>query len=199
MQKNPKDMNFDKSAARYDGVMGRASDKFYRLLITQAALTKDAAVLDAGCGTGEVLRRMAEICPIRGHGIDMSAQMAAEARRKNPGMDIRVARSEQTPFADNAFDVVIACMAYHHFSDRAGFIQEAARILRPGGLLVVADPNFPGIVRAVANAFFKAIRVAGAFFTPEEMFRDFAAHGFEADGFVKDGLAQVVKMRRKAQ
>jgi len=86
-------------------------------------------------------------------------------------------------------------MAYHHFSDKAGFAKEAARIIRPGGRLYIADPCFPGIVRVLMNGFFKLIRVAGAFYTPDEIHRDFSVCGFEPDGYAKDGYAQVVKMK----
>ena len=44
-------------------------------------------------------------------------------------------------------------------------------------------------------AGFTGCCIAGAFFTPDEVFRDFAVNGFVADGFVKDGHAQVVKMK----
>jgi ubiquinone/menaquinone biosynthesis C-methylase UbiE len=199
MGNNQRDMDFGKSATRYDdGARGKASRRFYRLLLNQVVLEQGAAVLDVGCGTGTILRGMADICPISGFGIDMSEYMIEEAKRKCPEMSIQASRCEETPFADNTFDVITACMAYHHFSDKAGFIKEAARIIKPGGCLYIADPCFPGAVRVTMNAFFRLIRVADAFFTPEKIFTDFAACGFVANGFVKDGYAQVVKMKMPA-
>jgi ubiquinone/menaquinone biosynthesis C-methylase UbiE len=195
MGNNQRDMNFDKSAARYDDAFGSASRKFYRLLLEQVKLEQGAVVLDVGCGTGAILRSMADAYNINGFGIDMSENMIEQAKRKCPEMDIQVSRCEETPFANNSFDVITVCMAYHHFSDKIGFIKEAARIIKPGGCLYIADPRFPFIVRRIMNGFFKLIRVAGAFFTPEEIHRDFAVCGFEANGSVKDGFAQVVKMK----
>ena len=192
-------MRFDKSAARYDDAFGHASRRFYRLLLGQVELKQGATVLDVACGTGTILRSMADACPINGFGIDMSENMIEQAKRKCPEMNIQLSRCEKTPFDDHTFDVITICMAYHHFSDRTGFIKEAARIIKPGGGLYIADPYFPGIIRVVMNAFFKAIRIAGAFFTPEEVFRDFTVNGFVADGFVKDGHAQVVKMKMPAE
>jgi len=195
MSNNQRDMDFDKVAVRYDGARGSASEKFYSLLLGQVELNQGMNVLDVGCGTGTILRRMADACPVNGFGIDMSENMIEEAKRKCPEMDLQLSRCEETPFADNTFDVITTCMAYHHFSDKAGFIKEAARIIKPGGSLYLADPRFPFVIRKAMNGFFKLIRVAGAFYKPEEIYRDFAVSGFVADGFVKKGYSQVVKMR----
>jgi ubiquinone/menaquinone biosynthesis C-methylase UbiE len=195
MENKEKDMNFNRHAAIYDAAFGRASERFYRMLLEQVELTPGAAVLDAACGTGEVLRRMAYICPVDGYGIDMSENMVAMAKRKCPNMDIRLSRCENTPFADNTFDIITVCMAYHHFSEKAGFAKEAARIIKPGGRLYIADPNYPRAIRKFINAFFKALRVAGTFHTPEEMYGQFAECGFEPAGYIKKGYAQVVKMK----
>jgi len=199
MENNQRDMNFDKSAARYDGAFGGASRKFYRLLLSQVELRQDATVLDVGCGTGVILHSMADACPINGYGIDMSENMIEQAKQKCPEMKIQVSRCEETPFDDNTFDVITACMAFHHFSDKAGFVKEAARIIKPGGCVYIADPRFPLLVRKTMNAFFKLIRVAGAFFTPDEISKAFSVCGFVPDGFSNDGYAQVVKMKMPAE
>jgi len=194
MSREIKDMDFGKKASAYDESWGTISSRFYRLLLGQMELKPGAKVLDVGCGTGALLRRIADACPIIGFGIDMSENMIEEAKRKCPEMDMQISRCEETQFEDNTFDVVTTCMAYHHFSDRAGFAKEAARILKPGGCLYIVDPRFPFIIRKVMNAFFKMIRVAGAFFTPEEVYGDFAVFGFKPGGFQREGYAQVVKM-----
>ena len=195
MRREKKDFDFGKKAAKYDDSWGRMSGRFYRLLLGQVELTPGMTVLDVGCGTGVILRKMADTCRIDGFGIDMAENMIKEAKIKCPEMNIQLSRCEKTPFEDNTFDVITTCMAYHHFSDKAGFAKEAARILKPGGCLYIADPRFPFIFRKTMNAFFKIIRIAGAFFKPEEIYRDFASYGFKPGGFVKDGYAQVVKMK----
>ena len=195
MSKKPKDFNFENSAAKYDDRVGKMSDRFYRLLLGQVKLFPNANVLDVGCGTGTVLRRMADACEINGYGIDAEKNMVSEAKRKCPDMNIQFSRCENTPFQNQYFDVITSCMAYHHFADRTGFAKEAARILKPGGRLYIADPNFPFVIRKLMNGFFRLIRVAGAFYKPDEIYRDFAEYGFVPDGFVKSGYAQVVKLK----
>jgi len=190
-----KDLRFDKRAAKYDGFEGRVSRRFYGLLLEQVKLFPDITVLDVGCGTGLFLRKMADICPINGYGIDMSENMAVEARKKCPEMHIKVSRCESTPFEDQAFDVITTCMAYHHFADQKGFAKEAARILKPGGRLYIADPRFSALVRKPLNGAFNLLRIAGYIGTAQEIADNFSEYGFESDSFAFDGYAQVVTLK----
>jgi SAM-dependent methyltransferase len=66
------------------------------------------------------------------------------------------ADAENLPFADETFDLVTCCIAPHHFPDVPWFVAEAARVLRSGGLLAVADNVVPaGAAGAYVNAFEK--------------------------------------------
>lgn len=195
MYGDKKDFRFDKRASKYDGVEGRLSRRFYRLLLSQVKPFPGAAVLDVGCGTGTMLRKIADTCTINGYGIDMEESMIAEARKKCPEMTIQVSKCESTPFDDQSFDAITACMAYHHFSDPKGFAREASRILKLGGYLYIADPRLPAIIRKPLNGVFKLFRVAAYVGTPKEIEDSFREYGFISDGFVVDGYAQVVKLK----
>jgi ubiquinone/menaquinone biosynthesis C-methylase UbiE len=195
MLNNKKDIHFGKRASKYDGFEGIISRRFYRLLLEQVTLFSGANVLDVGCGTGTILRKMADICPINGYGIDMEENMITEAKRKCPDMHILVSKCEATPFENQFFDVITTCMAYHHFSDQTGFAKEVARILKPGGRLFIADPRFPFIVRKTINGLFHLLNIAGGFNTPQELYIHFSEHRFIQDGFAVDGFAQVVKFK----
>jgi len=197
MSKEIRDFSFEKRAAKYDKRVGKISNRFYRLLLEQVELFPGAKVLDVGCGTGTVLRRMVDICEINGYGIDAEENMITEAKQKCPDMNIQISRCEDIPFESQFFDVITACMAYHHFADRAGFAKEAARLLKLGGRLYIADPCLPFIIRKTVNGFFQIINVAGRFDKPQEIFKHFGEYGFDPDGFVFDGYAQVVKLKKK--
>jgi ubiquinone/menaquinone biosynthesis C-methylase UbiE len=197
MLHNKKDGHFGKRASNYDSVEGKFSRRVYRLLLEQVTLFSGANVLDVGCGTGTMLRKMADICPINGYGIDMEENMIAEAKRKCPDLQIQVARCEATPFENDFFDVITTCMAYHHFSDQTGFAKETSRILKPGGRLYIADPRLPFIFRKTMNGLFHLLNIAGGFNTPQELYRHFSKYGFDPDGFIFDGYAQVVKLKKK--
>ena len=195
--KKLKDFTFAKRASSYDeGFEGKASRKFYSLMLREVKLTAGASVLDMGCGTGELLRQLSNACAIDGYGVDAEHNMIAVAKCKCPRMHFQQARCEETPFDDQSFDAVIACMAYHHFADKEGFAREAARLLKPGGFLYVADPRFPLFVRKAINGVVRHIGVAGEFFAPEEIAARFSGFGFELAGIAFDGYAQVVTLKR---
>ncbi|MCL2494499.1 MAG: class I SAM-dependent methyltransferase [Oscillospiraceae bacterium] len=190
-----KDMSFAKQADSYDeGFAGRASQKFYNLLLREAALPPGAAVLDVGCGTGALLRRFDEAFGIDGCGADIEEAMLAQARAQCPHMRFALAPCGALPFEDQSFDAVLACMAYHHFGDKEGFAREAARVLKPGGALLIADPNFPRAVRRAINGLAKAARVTGEFLSAPELEARFAAYGFQAIAAATDAYALVIKL-----
>lgn len=195
MNEQKKDIRFNKRAKGYDSFEGKLSKRFYRLLVSQVPLSPGANVLDVGCGTGALLQKMASACPINGYGIDMEEAMLEEAKKKCPEMQLQLSKCESTPFESQTFDVITACMAFHHFSDKKGFAQEAARILKPGGRLYIADPRFPFVLRKALNGTFKLFRLVGAFQTPEEIYEAFRPYGFAPDGVSRDGYAQVVGMK----
>jgi ubiquinone/menaquinone biosynthesis C-methylase UbiE len=99
-----------------------------------------SVVLDIGCGTGRLLRRMSTRWHgIRMIGVDLAEGMAAQARARTPLASINLAPAEHLPLADGTVDLVTSTASFHHWSDQAQGVREAARVLRPGGLFILAD------------------------------------------------------------
>lgn len=193
-----KDFKFDKRAESYDeGFEGRSSKKFYDLITGSVAITDGMNVLDMGCGTGTILYRLAQEHSINGFGIDVEEKMLEQAKKKCPGMDFRLCSCDDTPFEDGAFDVIIACMAYHHFPDKDGFSKEAARLLKKGGMLYIADPKLPLPVRKVLNTALHLHKVAGRVYTADEVTTNLEPYGFERVYDKSDAYAQLVCLRKK--
>jgi ArsR family transcriptional regulator len=102
------------------------------------------ALLDIGTGTGRLLELAAPRAG-RALGVDMSRDMLALARARlaERGLadraTVRQADMYRLPFADAAFDAVALQMVLHYAEDPAAALAEAARVLRPGGLLLIAD------------------------------------------------------------
>jgi SAM-dependent methyltransferase len=92
------------------------------------------AILEVGCGQGELAARFA--CKLRAAiiAVDLSERMVELARGR--GVDARIADVQQLPFADDAFDCVIAAWMLYHVPDLDRAFGEIARVLRPGGHLV---------------------------------------------------------------
>jgi SAM-dependent methyltransferase len=99
------------------------------------------AVLDAACGPGFYLEQLVAGGAGEVHGCDASARMVELARRRvGDAVDLRV-HSLDDPLdwlADGSVDVVLCALAYHYLNDRPAFLAEAARVLRPGGTLVIS-------------------------------------------------------------
>jgi SAM-dependent methyltransferase len=100
-------------------------------------------ILDAGCGAGPLFAALRD----RGAlvtGIDASAGMLEVARRRlGPDADLRVADlAEPLPFADAAFDDVVASLVLHYLKDWGPALAELRRVLKPGGRLI-ASVNHP--------------------------------------------------------
>jgi tocopherol O-methyltransferase len=116
-----------------------------RVLADRVRIQPGERVLDAGCGVGGsslwlAAERNAEVV-----GITLAARQAAMARSNavRRGLTSRVhfevADFTATPFPDASFDVVWAVESLCHAPHKAAFYREAARLLRPGGRVVVAD------------------------------------------------------------
>jgi len=193
MRKERRDFDFSKRAATYDkGLKGRASRRFYDLLECEMKLSDGMRLLDVGSGTGMLLARLSAIKHIDAHGIDVETHMIDAARRQFPAGTFCLAPSEKIPYPDESFDVLTACMAYHHFHDQAGFAKEASRVLKPGGQLYIADAKLPFLIRKTINGMARLLRVVGAFVTAEEIKSRFTKYGFRFDGVASSGFAQVV-------
>lgn len=198
VMKDKKDFKFDKRAEKYDeGIEGKKSEKFYELVTQNAEIETGMNVLDVGCGTGSILYRLSQKYDFNGYGIDVEEEMLKQAKEKCHGMDIRLCSCDDTPFDKGQFDVIIACMAYHHFPDKDGFSKEAARLLKQGGLLYIADPKLPLPIRKVLNTALDIHKVNGRVYTADEVTENFAGYGFERVYDKSDAYALLICLKKK--
>jgi SAM-dependent methyltransferase len=125
-------------------------DEFKSALIAEARVKAGDRVLDLGCGTGTLLVMLQRECPeAQLTGIDGDPdvlRLAAEKARSTGGtLDLRKALAVALPFPDSTFDHVLSTLVFHHLTtiDKTRALNEAYRVLRPGGLLLVADWGQP--------------------------------------------------------
>lgn len=94
--------------------------------------------LDVGCGEGRFCRflRGEGIAAI---GIDPTEGLLAEARRRDPAGEYRLGSAEALPFPEGSFDLVVSYLTLIDIDDVAAATSEMARVLRPGGSLLIAN------------------------------------------------------------
>jgi ubiquinone/menaquinone biosynthesis C-methylase UbiE len=153
---------FDKHAATYDGGHDHAlksrfgaPDDFIAvkarwLLRHEKALKSGGlAVLDYGCGAGDLMRVLADLGARASFtGCDISSGMLAEAAKRwpdrhGPVPTLAGQTGAATPFADGQFDVALVSAVLHHVPvpERAAVYAELGRVLKPGGRLYVFEHN----------------------------------------------------------
>ena len=132
--------------ARLHVKYGTAAVAWFPWLATQVEWPGGAHVLEVGCGAGWMWAEAAARLPGDLHLTltDISPGMVDEAVERvgslgrYRGTTGRVADVQDLPFRDGGFDVVVANYVLHHVPDAARAVGEMARVLRPGGTLVVA-------------------------------------------------------------
>ncbi len=136
----PTNRHFDLLAPLYDRVMRAPDPTRLRSLLE---LPVPGLLLDAGGGTGRLARAL---CGGAGRWVicDLSLPMLRQAKGSWPGdcaVRLNLARAERLPFPANRFDRIVVVDAFHHFADQPGAARELARVLRPGGRLVIEEPD----------------------------------------------------------
>jgi ubiquinone/menaquinone biosynthesis C-methylase UbiE len=160
--------HFDLLAPLYDKVIGHKEPV---KIVELGGFPIDGIVLDAGGGTGRIsqalLGKARQLVVL-----DLSFGMLKEASGKN-GLVTVNSHTEALPFPDGIFDTVIMVDALHHVCDQAETAQELLRVVKPGGRIVIEEPDIGTlVVKAVALAeklalmrsrFLSPVQIAGLF------------------------------------
>lgn len=96
--------------------------------------------LDVGCGEGRFCRVL-RANGVDAVGVDPTTSLLAHARQRDPAGQYLEARSESLPFKDAAFDLVVSYLSLIDIPDASAGIVEMARVLKPGGALLIANLN----------------------------------------------------------
>ena len=126
-----------------------------RHLYRKAVLRRKSAVLDAGCGTGEVTAEIAGLTGGSVTGVDSEARFVEYASGQHPGIEFTCADCEDLPFDDGTFDLVTFHFLLMWVSKPALVVKEMTRVLEPGGILLAcAEPDYGGRVEYPENPGF---------------------------------------------
>src|SRR5574340_372419 len=98
-------------------------------------------------------------------------------------------RAEEIPLADSTFDAIVVTDAFHHFRDQASAVAEFARVVRPGGIVLVLDLDPRPVAMRVIALGERLLGEPGAFMTPEEMCAFMASHGIKGECMPMEGAS----------
>ena len=156
---------------RYARLLSFGQDpRWRRFLVSRVEAATEDTVLDVACGTGAVALELLRQYGCRVVGIDQSAEMLEEARRRLRGrVELRQARAEQLPFEDGAFDGLTVTYLLRYVDDPAATMRELARVVRRGRRLAMLEFCVPPhrVARAAWEVYVRAgLPLAGRVISP---------------------------------
>jgi SAM-dependent methyltransferase len=134
---------WNESAAAWIAAVGDLGDFGRRFVLDQPMLERvrlraHASALDVGCGEGRFCR-MLQPLGIRTIGVDPTEALVAHAIALDPTGDYRVGAAERLDFEDQSFDLVVSYLSLIDIAQLGTALTEMARVLRPGGSLLMAN------------------------------------------------------------
>ncbi|MCR4994446.1 MAG: methyltransferase domain-containing protein [Bacteroidales bacterium] len=148
---------FTRAVGKYDGSHAgvyKMCRKDYPDILAEIKKKPFERLVDIGCGTAPIISLLSQEYP-NAHftGIDLTPAMIEVAKSKNlPNADFVVGDAENLPFDNDSFDVAICSESFHHYPHPQAFFTSVARVLRPGGRLIIRDVTFKcKLIRWFAN------------------------------------------------
>jgi ubiquinone/menaquinone biosynthesis C-methylase UbiE len=137
--------------------MERDKEQREKRKIEQFTDLHDKHVLEIGCGDGRVTAWFADQAK-KYVAIDPDSQRIAQAKATIPGVEFRIGSGECLDLENASFDVVLFTLSLHHQESRLA-LQEAHRVLREGGQLIILEPAVDGEMQQFFNMFFDETEV----------------------------------------
>ena len=152
---------FDAAAEAYENVGAGFFAPIAAELVRAAAPRPGERALDAGCGTGEVLFRVASAVGHTGHvtGIDLAAGMVARSRANATGLGnvtVEPGDAQAPAYPDGVFDLITSGLVLFFLPDPPAALAAYRKLLKPSGRLAVScfarhDPRYPQAMRILAR------------------------------------------------
>ncbi len=118
-----------------------ASFRLKQALFALRGIPVDGKILEVGCGAGQFIRAIKNICPASHcYGCDISHRAIAEAGKRGDGVEYAVSQPGHIPYADSSFDAILIFDVLEHVENPALLLGEISRVLKPGGILYCFVP-----------------------------------------------------------
>lgn len=133
-------------------------------LVSWAELPISGNLLDIGGGTGRVAGALVNLAGNL-EIVDVSFKMVRIA--KNKGLSASCAYGEAMPYPDGTFTRILIVDALHHCVDQQGVIKDIWRVLKPGGILIIIEPNYAHVAGKLIRVFEKLILMGSKFLSDQ--------------------------------
>lgn len=135
--------DFDESAPQFKSTIPKSDGRYQAILSTAKSIYPQGGgicIIDVGCGKGRYLRNLEEDLPEATlYGVDISAAVIAE--KGESAICYAEGTLTNIPYEDNKFNLAYACESLEHAIDIRAAIREMARVVRPGGKIIIVDKN----------------------------------------------------------
>ena len=152
---------FNDYAERYDDTnCCNHAKKLYKDIIKEVENISFNSMLDVGCGTGEIINIIKnKNDKAEYYGLDLSENMIKAAGNKlGNEVDLIVSDSENLPYENNKFDLILCNDSFHHYPNPLKVLGEMHRVLKDSGYLLIGECYQPIISREIMNVFMKFSR-----------------------------------------
>jgi ubiquinone/menaquinone biosynthesis C-methylase UbiE len=190
-QNSQSEIDWNEYAANYDSLLELMP---YRHMLAEVAgaidLSRASSVLDAGCGTGNLLIRLMPCGIPKLVGMDSSAEMLGRAKEKCVGVQlIRAELNDRFQFSDETFGAVACVNALYAVEDPELTLMEFARILTSGGMLAIVTPKQGYENGLILKAHCESPK-------PDQYWRDMHATPEKEETLMREALSDEVTFRK---
>ena len=146
------DSYYGEGEEKFEGLFEKVMDKFrkHRAAGLSKSLPPLARILDIGCGNGRFLQFMGKLGKFELHGIEMPGN-AAKRAGKFSEINLHIGTLQDGLYRENYFDAITLFHVFEHLRDPAGCLEIIGKILKPGGLLIMAFPNIDSLQSRLFN------------------------------------------------
>jgi ubiquinone/menaquinone biosynthesis C-methylase UbiE len=188
--------HYDELADTYDHHYDHSRGRCYHTHVSRhliEMLPDHGVLLDIGCGTGLFVEKY--MAGGSGAiGIDISRGMIRQARRRCARTDFIVGSGENLPFADGSFDAIASLLAFSYMKDPQGMLNEAYRVLKPGGAIAICTLGKKLLTRGIPAIY----HIGELMQVNHPVIRNFGEHYFnEAEMLDLFGSAGFVDVQTK--
>jgi ubiquinone/menaquinone biosynthesis C-methylase UbiE len=156
MYKEKSKKYFDKQSNNYfDTFDGKYCSYMYEWVMKKIKMQPFKSILDVGCGTGAMLSIVInEYKDIQACGIDLSEKMLEKAAELlGQRVQLIAGDSDNLPWEDDYFDLVVCNSSFHHFPEPVKVLKEIRRVLKSNGRIIIAEPWWSNSKRIFINLF----------------------------------------------